>query len=340
VVRAGAGLYYDSGLSIATDVLNGGPLSISQYGGRYPLFSSLLSFGFMPDLRLPWVREHSLSIEHAFDASDVLALTYIGSAGRRLMRREMGGPGSSQTAWVALATNNGGSRYQGLQLQYRRSMARGLQSLVSYTWSHSLDNSSTDSGIYWAPRSPDWASSDFDVRQALTAAVTYEPARLRGWALDGILRARGGFPIDVLANEQTMGVDFANAFRPDLVYGQPIWIGRQLNPAAFRAAAYLKQGTLGRNAITGLGMCQLDLSVRREFPLEGRRVLELRVEAFNALNQANFADPVRFLSSPLFGQSASMLNLMLGTGSPGSGLAPLFQTGGPRSLQVMLRLRF
>ena len=26
-----------------------------------------------------------------------------------------------------------------------------------------------------------------------------------------------------------------------------------------------------------------------------------------------------------------MLNLMLGTGSPGSGLAPLLQTGGPRS---------
>jgi hypothetical protein len=35
-----------------------------------------------------------------------------------------------------------------------------------------------------------------------------------------------------------------------------------------------------------------------------------------------------------------MLNLMLGTGSPGSGLAPIFQNGSPRSLQIGLRLGF
>jgi hypothetical protein len=35
-----------------------------------------------------------------------------------------------------------------------------------------------------------------------------------------------------------------------------------------------------------------------------------------------------------------MLNLMLGTGSPGSGLAPIFQSGGARSLRFVLRFRF
>jgi len=49
---------------------------------------------------------------------------------------------------------------------------------------------------------------------------------------------------------------------------------------------------------------------------------------------------VRFLSSPLFGQSPSMLSMMLGTGSPGSGLTPIFQSGGARSVQVSLRFRF
>lgn len=34
------------------------------------------------------------------------------------------------------------------------------------------------------------------------------------------------------------------------------------------------------------------------------------------------------------------LALMLGTGSPASGLAPMFQSGGARSAQVTLRLRF
>jgi len=68
--------------------------------------------------------------------------------------------------------------------------------------------------------------------------------------------------------------------------------------------------------------------------------LQFRLEAFNGLNQANFADPVRFMSSPMFGQSTSMLNLMLGSGSPGSGLAPILETGGARSLQATLRFRF
>jgi hypothetical protein len=129
------------------------------------------------------------------------------------------------------------------------------------------------------------------------------------------------------------------------VAGQPVWVddagapgGRRLNPLAFAAVA--GQGNLGRNAITGFGLFQADLAVRREFAIRDHRTVEVRAEAFNLLNHPNFADPVRFLSSPLFGQSASMLNLMLGTGSPGSGLAPIFQTGGPRSVQLVLRLRF
>jgi len=51
-----------------------------------------------------------------------------------------------------------------------------------------------------------------------------------------------------------------------------------------------------------------------------------------------FADPVRFLVDPLFGRSPSMQDPMLGSGS--SGLTPAFQTGGPRSLQLVLRVHF
>jgi hypothetical protein len=65
-----------------------------------------------------------------------------------------------------------------------------------------------------------------------------------------------------------------------------------------------------------------------------------RLEVFNLTNHAQFGDPVRFLSSPLFGQSTSMLNLMLGSGTPHSGIAPAFQTGSPRVLQISVRFRF
>jgi hypothetical protein len=220
--------------------------------------------------------------------------------------------------------------------------------VASYTWSHSIDNSSTDSLVQWAGADHiaplDRGSSDFDVRHAFTAAFTWERG---GWALDGMIRARTGFPITVLRAEHFTGIAFANAFRPNFNATQPVWLsdrtapgGRRLNPTAFPLAPDGVQGTLGRNAITGFGMSQVDLDARREFRVGERRALELRVEAFNLLNQANFGDPARYLISPLFGQSTSMLNLMLGTGSPASGLAPMFQIGGARSVQAGLRFRF
>ncbi len=358
VLRAGAGYYFDSSLSLATDLVNNGPLSVGMLlSSRTAPFNSILEFGFAPNLRLPLVREWNATLEHAFDEHNVLSIAYAGSSGRDLIRREIGGVGTDDRYWLALATNNGSSDYHSLQVQYRRRMTHGLQAQASYAWSHSIDNSSTDSGLYWlypnqSPRQ-DRASSDFDVRQVFTAGFAYEvpfqkraPA-LRGWTLEGMFRARSGFPINVLDAEQYMGIAFENIQRPNLVGGQPVWInnpsapgGRQLNPAAFQAVSGSQQGSLGRNALTGFGMSQLDLAIRRDFFASERRALELRIEAFNALNQANFADQVRFLSNPLFGQSNSMLNYMLGTGSPGSGLAAAFQSGGARSLQVGLRFKF
>ncbi len=87
-------------------------------------------------------------------------------------------------------------------------------------------------------------------------------------------------------------------------------------------------------------MSQVDMAVRREFRLGEHQTAQVRMEAFNVLNKANFADPVKYLTSPVFGQSTSMLNLMLGSGSPGSGLSPILQTGGARSLQATVRFRF
>lgn len=193
----------------------------------------------------------------------------------------------------------------------------------------------------------DRGSSDFDLRHNFTAAVSFEPAYLKGWAIDTVAHARTGFPITPLASEEYQGISYVNAFRPNLVWGEPLWIsedglpgGKGLNPAAFTAAVPGTQGTLGRNVLTGFGMWQADVAVRREFRVRDRFKLQLRLEAFNLFNHANFADAVPYLTSPVFGQATSMLNMMLGTGSPGSGLSPALQTGGPRSLQGGIRFLF
>jgi Carboxypeptidase regulatory-like domain len=349
VLRAGGGVYFDSALSIATDILNGGPLSVSQFTSSiHAPFSTLLSFGFMPGLKVPRVVEWNVSVERALGADSSITAGYVGSTGRRLMRREVGGSGSSATSLVALTTNDGSSNYAALEVQYQRRLTRGFQATASYAWSHSLDNDSSDAYLLWAGGGvSDRGSSDFDLRHNFTAAASYEPDFLRGWGLDLVFHARSGFPITPLAAEQYQGISYINAFRPNLVWSQPLWIadantpgGRRLNPAAFAAAASGVQGTLGRNVLTGFGMSQVDLAVRREFRLHDQMRLQFRLEAFNAFNHPNFADPVRYLTSPLFGESPSMMNMMLGTGSPGSGLSPMLQTGGPRSLQGSVRFVF
>ena len=152
--------------------------------------------------------------------------------------------------------------------------------------------------------------------------------------------------MDVLGTENELGLGYDNAPRPDRVAEQPLWIadpsaggGRRLNPAAFRLRAQ-GQGGLPRNSIRGFGFSQLDLAADRRIALRDSLTLNIRLEAFNLLNQACFSDPVRFLNTPYFGSSAGTVASMLGRGSPNSGLTPALQTGGARVLQIQFQLRF
>ncbi len=352
ILRAGAGRYFDADFGAAMDGINGAPYNTWQFNNGVAGVSqavppaTLITYGFAADLHVPSTWEWNVTLERGLTPNDALSVGWVGAASNNLLRREVG-PDSGASAEIVEATNHGWSRYEALQAQYRRRLSRRVQAQVSYSWAHSLDNSSADAAVYWTPTgaaaAADAGSSDFDVRHSLAAAFSVELPRR--WAVDGMFRARTGFPIDVLDNETEFGLSFADIFRPDRVAGAPIWVadsqapgGRRLNPAAFAAVA--GQGNLGRNAITGFGTSQLDLAVRRTFRIAEKCSVELRAEAFNALNQPAFADPVRFLDDPLFGRSPSMLNLMLGSGSPSSGLTPAFQTGGPRSLQLILRLHF
>ncbi len=293
----------------------------------------------------------NVSLEHALTGSDVVSAGYIGAAGRGLLRREIDGTGGFGLVSTSMATNHAASDYHAFQAQWRRRLQRSMRAAVSYTWAHSIDTSSTDSLLHWtgsgSAAHTDRGSSDFDIRHALNASFTLDLRALRGWSLDGIFRARTGFPVTVMNTENTMGLTFANVFRPDLIPGVPVWLsdrhapgGRRLNPDAFAPRPGFEQGSLGRNAIAGFGMAQMDAALHREFSLRDRGRLQLRLEAFNLFNRANLADPVRFLASPFFGESPSMLNLMLGTGTAGTGLAPMMQIGGARSFQVVVRFRF
>jgi hypothetical protein len=82
VLRGAAGLFYDSSLSIATDLINGGPLSISSFVSQmYAPFSTQLAYGLMPGLEMPRLVQWNVSLDHAFGARDVVSLGYVASTG-------------------------------------------------------------------------------------------------------------------------------------------------------------------------------------------------------------------------------------------------------------------
>jgi hypothetical protein len=119
------------------------------------------------------------------------------------------------------------------------------------------------------------------------------------------------------------------------VLGQPCAGGKGLNPAAFGIPSSARQGTEGRNDIPGFSLTQVDASIGRKFPITEHLNLQFRADAFNVLNHPNFTNPQGYVEyGSFYLQSRQMLNQGLG------GLNPLFQEGGPRSLQLALKLVF
>jgi hypothetical protein len=378
VVRGGWGIFYDLGTGISSLLASAYPtrsssgflvgpipLPISDPGVVPPPGSVQSPFGpgailgFSQGLELPRSYQWNAAVEKSLWGRQSLSATYVGQVGRRLLRQDvLGNPNSNFSGANFLLTHNGDtSDYHALQVQFRRPMARRVQALLNYTWSHSVDTASLDTqfsvpGTISAV-SNDRGSSDFDVRHAFTSALAYDVPGARGsrfltalgngWSLQFVASARTGLPVQVTTSPPGSGL----TTRPDWVSGQPIWLfgsqypgGRALNPNAFAVPATARQGTLPRNGIAGFGFAQLDTSLTRKFNPTERVGLLFKVDAFNILNHPNFSSfgpfGLNFSSppSPLFSQASQMVNRGLG------GLNALYQMGGPRSLQLSLKLVF
>jgi hypothetical protein len=333
-------------------------------------------WGFDPHLKLPYTLQWNVSFEQALGKQQAFSLSYVGASGRRLLTREFSNDvqGNPNATTVYLIFNGQTSDYDALQAQFRRRLSRGLQALASYTWSHSIDDGSAgsyaeQSNVY-APSSiagSNRGPSDFDIRHSFSAAVTYDISVpninavldqvLRGWSLENIVQARSAPPVDVL--DGTYEFSYLQGFnapvRPDLVpgvshhlYGSRYPGGKALNPAAFTDPPIdpmtqnpLRNGDVPRNDFRGFGAVQWDFAVHRNFPVYESLNLQFRAEIFNVLNHPNFGPPVNTTGVSGFGISNQILSQSLNSGNLGSGaFSPLYQIGGPRSIQLALKLQF
>jgi len=332
-----------------------------------------------PNLKQPYTLEWNLALEQSLSKQQTFTVSYVGAAGRRLLQTaNITFPAAGYNFAAAnLTTNAGTSNYNALQLQYQRRLSRGLQAIASYSWAHSIDTGSAGStgnpsnALAVLNSKSNVGSSDFDIRHTLNTGITYQlpnlfqnslaSATLHGWSLESILQTRSAPPVNIYysaLNALTNG--FAAATRPDVVPGVPFYLygaqfpgGKALNPAAFTSPPLdpvsglpTAQGNLARNALRGFGMVQWDLGVHRDFLLREGFKLQFRAELFNVLNHANFAPPVGDLGAPgalnpQFGVSTQNLAQGLSGGGVGNGaFDPLYQVGGPRSVQLALKLIF
>jgi hypothetical protein len=219
--------------------------------------------------------------------------------------------------------------------------------------------------------------SDFDIRNAFSAGITYAMPSwkgnrtaamvLGGWSLQTILQVHSAPPVTVFDSNFSSLFGGAAQVRPDLAPGIPLYLygsqypgGKSLNntpdqggpgcvgpfcpPPTDSNGDPLRQGTLGRNALRGFGSFQWDFAVHRTFSIHDSLKLQFRSEMFNVLNHPNFGPPIADISDEQFGQSTQMLGQSLNGGFGGNlgggGLSPLYQIGGPRSIQFAVKLMF
>ena len=199
----------------------------------------------------------------------------------------------------------------------------------------------------------------------------FTSAILHGWSLQSFILARSAPPVDVydITITQLISNNVQAPIRPDVVPGQPLYLfgsqciavfgspcpgGKGFNPAAFTDPPIdpvtmrpTRQGNLGRNALRGFGATQWDFGVHRDFPIHESLKLQFRAEMFNVLNHPNFGQPSGCLHSfcgTQFGVSTQMLAQSLNGGFGGNlgggGFDPLYQIGGPRSIQFALKVMF
>jgi Carboxypeptidase regulatory-like domain/TonB dependent receptor len=346
-------------------------------------------FAFDPHLQLPYTLEWNAALEQGLGKSQTLSASYIGSIGRRLIQTAYLYSPTPEFYAASLVSNSASSEYNALQVQFQRHLSQGLQVLASYTWAHSIDDASA--GSYGNPANTlapafnpnaNRGPSDFDIRNAFTAGVTYDlPASTRngpinlilgGWSTENIVQVRSALPVDVYEAQFYTLTNASASVRPDIVPGQPFYLhgaqcaslfqglgelaagvpcpgGMGFNPNAFtppptdpNTGYPLRQGDLGRNALRGFGAWQWDFAVHRDFPVHESVKLQFRAEMFNVLNHPNFASPLAALnnSPALFGLSTQMLGRSLDQNTGGGGFSALYQIGGPRSIQLALKLMF
>ena len=318
-----------------------------------------------PHLRTPYTVQYNLDIQHEVARNVALEIGYLGSQSRKLttlvdanpfdpttlasatphrVLNEIGTTDDFRFSFTPEFENAVNASYNALQTKLSKKptatpILGTTYFTLSYTWAHSIDNSSgfrnRNFEIPFFDRNLFRASSDYDIRHQVSFSGGWDlpfdhawargPKRLtQGWSLFPIIQWHTGFPLDVLANLSTRrsapgpsgagdsGLVFATLTGP-ITFSNPHTPtpgapGNQFFTGNFSSPdPSIITGSYGsgRGILRGPGRTNFDLALSKATKITEHTALQIRAEFFNIFNHAEFLEPDTNISSGTFGQVTS-----------------------------------
>ena len=403
IVRSGYGIMADQPTSNAVTGLAGNPpfaTGVSYSSSLTPISvktiyaaaagNSIAIAAIRPNFSNAYTETYNFNIQQQLPQSVVLTMGYFGSQGKHLRVRVNANQPSNGTnasrpfqaisassaykpntslaaANIAEVDSISHSNYNGLWVTATKGLSHGLQFLVTYSWSKSMDlNSLGSQGGYVLQDSnnpqSNYGLSDYDVRDRIAANAVWDVPVIShrgndrifgGFRLSGIEQWQTGNPINITTTSTYTGVSglihpnqlgpvasrFSNNANGNVNYfiapvcnqGGAVVAGCVFqNAGSTSPAGTFTPGGFGnvrRNSITGPRFSNLDVSLEKNTKITERVNFQLRLDAFDVANHASFGNPTASVANASFGQISATR-------------FPVADSGSSRQLQLVGKVTF
>ena len=297
------------------------------------------NFSANKDYRLGHVQVWNVDIQKTLPLQIVANIGYNGSKGGEL--DILRAPNRTATGILtpdAQAFNYedslGYSRFNGLSVNVRKRMQKGVSVQAAYLYGHSIDDASSIGGsgsvVAQDPNNlrAEEANSSFDIRhqvsgnwvlelpfgpnRAFLAAGGFWSKALDGFSVSGNYAFQTGsfYTPNFVNTVQEIATGVSSSQRADRNFAVPITgaktFSNWFNRSAFTAPATGAYGNASRNSIEGPGVVSVNSSLSRTLQLGSTRSLEARLQANNVFNTIQYSGINTTLNSPTFGQVSSV----------------------------------
>ena len=242
--------------------------------------------------------------------------------------------------------SDGNSNYNALTVDLKKRFTKNFQFLASYTWSHSIDDSSDlqtlllpqDNRNFRAER----ANSLFDQRQRFVfSAVFASPAKWRSgdglhkfladFTLAPIFEMSTGRPFNILSNQDTNNDQSNQTDRPSVLPNGTLCVPGTPGCTPLITNGQFSVGDLGRNMGITHRFQSLDMRLMRSVRMGERVRLDIIAEGFNLFNRFNEGAASGFIDD---------VNGLKQRASNGSYYSRATASYDPRQFQFGLKLNF